>query len=337
VDVNGLRFGDWLLTRLDRVAAMASKVSSVSNWAIGNRPMRWLLEKTTGIAHSRKLPRLAARNFLRRAHRRKLTRPKRAGENKVVYFVDVYANWFDPELGESLLAILEHNGISVFVPPNQFAAGMPAIALGALDRARKLAKRNVAVLAEAVRQGYHIVTTEPAASMCLRYEYPNLLDDDDARLVAENASDATEYLWRLHQNGRLELDLRPVNTAVGYHLPCHLRALNLGSPGESLLRLIPGLTLRRIEKGCSGMAGTWGLKRKNYRTSLRIGWGLISALRDQDLQAGTTECSTCKMQMEHGAGKTVVHPLRILALAYGLLPGNADLWTPHGHDDLVLS
>ena len=33
------------------------------------------------------------------------------------------------------------------------------------------------------------------------------------------------------------------------------------------------------------MAGTWGLKRKNFRTSLRIGWGLISELRSRELQA----------------------------------------------------
>jgi Fe-S oxidoreductase len=173
--------------------------------------------------------------------------------------------------------------------------------------------------------------------MCLRHEYPNLLGDDDARLVADHAHDACDYLWRLHQNGKLELDLRPVNTTVGYHLPCHLRALQVDSPGENLLRLIPGLTVQRIEQGCSGMAGTWGLKRKNYRTSLRIGWGLISSLRDQDLQAGATECSTCKMQMEQGSGKAVLHPLRILAAAYGLAPGAADLAAKRGPDKLTLS
>jgi Fe-S oxidoreductase len=255
----------------------------------------------------------------------------------VLYFVDLYANWFDPELGECLLAVLEHNGVSVYVPPQQWAAGMPAIALGALDRARRLARHNVALLADAVRQGYTIVTTEPSAAMCLKHEYQNLLNDDDARLVAENTSDACEYLWRLHQNGKLELDLRPVNATVGYHLPCHLRALQHEPAGQSLLRLIPGLTVQSIQQGCSGMAGTWGLKRKNYRTSLRIGWGLISTLRDQDLQAGATECSACRMQMEHGAGKPVIHPLRMLALAYGLLPANSDVWSLRPTDKLTLS
>ena len=35
---------------------------------------------------------------------------------------------------------------------------------------------------------------------------------------------------------------------------------------------------------------------------------------------GSTECSTCRMQMEDGAGKRTLHPAQYLALAYGYLP-----------------
>ena len=189
--------------------------------------------------------------------------------------------------------------------------------------------------AEAVRQGYHVVTTEPSAALCLTHEYPNLLDDDDARLVAQNTSEACSYLWRMHQAGQLELDFKPVNFTLGYHQPCHLRALNIGSPGENLLRLIPGLTVQHIEQGCSGMAGTFGLKRKNYRSSLRAGWGLISAMRDADIQFGTTECSACKMQMEQGTAKSTIHPLKILAHSYGLLPNAERLFNTRGEDLVV--
>jgi len=68
------------------------------------------------------------------------------------------------------------------------------------------------------------------------------------------------------------------------------------------------------------MAGTFGLKRENYRASLRAGWGLISAMRDPAVQLGTTECSACKIQMEQGTTKPTIHPLKILALAYGVMP-----------------
>ena len=332
---NGQRLSDSCLTRPQRLLAFASLFSRLYNRLIGNRQMRWVMEKLLGIAQGRKLPRIASRNFIRSAYRRGLTRPARTGGRKVVYFTDLYANWFDTQLADALVAVLQHNGISVYVPPRQQAAGMSAISEGAVDHARRLATANVSLLADAVRQGYQIVTTEPSAALCLTHEYLNLMDDDDARLVAENTSDSCSYLWRMHQAGQLELDWKPVNGIIGYHLPCHLRALPNHTPGEMLLKLIPGLTVQRIDQGCSGMAGTFGLKRKNYRNSLRAGWGLITALRDPVIQAGTTECSACKIQMEQGTTKPTIHPLKILALAYNLMPELENILLTRGEELVV--
>ena len=47
---------------------------------------------------------------------------------------------------------------------------------------------------------------------------------------------------------------------------------------------------------------------------------VLHRLEDPELQAGATECSTCKLQMEQGADKPTLHPLKLLALAYGLMP-----------------
>jgi len=327
VAANGLRLDDWLLSRLDLVGSLGGLLSPFANWTITNRQARWVLDKLLGIAQGRKLPRLAARNFMRRAARRRLTRPTRRSGRKVLYFVDTYANFFDPQLADALVAVMEHNGVAVYVHPDQRQSGMAMVSIGAIDRARRVAKQNVAILAEAVRQGYSIVTTEPSAALCLAQEYPMLSDDDETRLVADNSVEACHYLWQMHLTGKLQLDLKPVNASVGYHQPCHLKALAIGSPGENLLRLIPGLSVQRVERGCSGMAGTYGMRRKNYRNSLRAGWGLISAVRDMSFQAGTTECSACKMQMEQGTTKPTIHPLKLLALAYGMLPEAAALLT----------
>lgn len=335
VATNGLRPSDFFLTRLDLLARWGALVRPVSNWILGHRQARWLLEKLTGIAQGRKLPRFARRSFLRLANRRRLTRPTRRSDRKVLFFTDIYANWYDPQLGEALVAVLEHNGVAVYVPPMPLWSGMSMISMGALEKARRLAQRNVAVLADAIRQGYHVVTTEPSAALCLRHEYPNLLDDEDVRLVSEHSSEVCAYLWQMHHQGKLELDLKPINATLGYHLPCHQRALcgsGVGSPGENLLHLIPGLKVVRLDHGCSGMAGTFGLKASNYRASLRAGWGLISALREPTVQCGTTECSACKMQMEQGTTKPTVHPLKVLALAYGLMPEVAQLLTSRGED-----
>jgi Fe-S oxidoreductase len=317
------------MTRLDLLGALGGGFAPLVNWVLKNRQARWLLERTLGIAQGRKLPAVAAHSFLRRA-RRRLSRPERHSGQKVLYFVDVYANYFDSQLAEATVAVLEHNGIRVFVHPDQKQAGMASIACGALDHARQLAKHNVTILADSVRQGYHLVATEPAAALCLKHEYPQMLDDDDARLVAAHSSEAGSYLWRMHTLGQLQLDLRPLNLTLGYHTPCHLRALRVGSPGESLLGLIPGLRLHHVESGCSGMAGTFGLLHRNYRSSLRVGRKLIARLRDPEIQAGVTECSTCKVQMEQGTTKPTLHPIKLLALSYGLMPEIAELLRGQG-------
>jgi len=335
VAAHGLKLRDWVAARLDLASSLASKVSPLANWAIANRRCRWVIEKCLGIAQGRKLPRVTSRNFLHRAARRHLARPTRTNERKVAYFVDLYANYHDPQLAEATVAVLKHNGVSVYVPQGQKQAGMAAITEGALDIARRFARKNVAILAEAVRQGYHVIASEPAAAVCLQREYPQLLDDEDAGLVARNASEVCSYLWKMHTVGKLQLDFRPLNVSLGYHMPCRLKALNVGSPGENLLRLIPGLSLQRCEEGCSGMAGTFGLKSVNYRASLRIARGLLHRVREADFQAWTTECSACKMQMEQGTTKPTIHPIKLLAFAYGLMPGVGELLTRRGKDLVV--
>jgi Fe-S oxidoreductase len=346
VATNGLRPSDWLLARFDLLSAWGSRFSPFANWAVGNRQARWVLEKLLGIAQGRKLPRFAPSSFLRFAARRRLTKPTRRSGRKVLYFVDTYANYHDPKLAEALVAVLEHNGVAVYVPPNQYPSGMGMISMGAVDGARRFAAKNIPLLAEAVRQGYQIIVTEPSTALCLTHEYLNLIDDDEARLVASGTVEACTYLWRLHQNGNLQLDFQPLNASLAYHTPCHSKAvlsrepasrssLTAGVPAEHLLRLIPALSVQRVEKGCSGMAGTYGLKQANYRSSIRAGWDLISHMRRPEIQAGATECSACKMQMEQGTNKPTLHPLKLLALAYGLMPELAEKITNRGQDLFV--
>jgi FAD/FMN-containing dehydrogenase/Fe-S oxidoreductase len=335
VAANGLKIGQWAMTRLDLLGALGSLAGPAANWALGNRQMRWLMEKTLGIAQGRKLPRVAARSFMRRAARRRLTRVVRHSGQKVLYFVDIYANYFDPQLAECLVAILKHNGVGVYVHPDQKPAGMPSIAMGSLDHARHLAQYNTTILAESVRQGYSIIASEPAAALCLKHEYPQLLDHDDAKVVADASSEACTFLWKMHTMGKLQLDFKPLHFTLGYHTPCHLQALQVGTPGKNLLGLIPGLRIHHLEEGCSGMAGTYGLMYKNYRHSLRGGLRLINRMRKPAIQAGTTECSTCKIQMEQGTTKPTIHPLKLLALSYGLMPDVAKLLTTPGEELIV--
>ncbi len=322
---NGLGFRRWARSRVDLLSAIGGRFPAIANRSIASPQARWVLEKLLGIAQGRKLPRFAGNEFLRWAARRGLTRTSRHGGPRVLYFLDTYARWHDPLLGQAFVAVLEHNGIGVFIDPRQVSSGMPMVSEGDLDGARRLARRNVRILSEAVRQGYRIVATEPSAVTCITHDYPLLVDDEETKRVADATCDATTFLWEMHREGRLRLDFGPVFASVLYHTPCHVRMRSGRSPSEHLLGLVPGLSLKADDHGCSGMAGTFGLAREHYRTSLRAGFPLVAAMRDSRIAAGATECTACRLQMEQGTTKPSVHPVKLLAKSYGCLDGVGDL------------
>jgi len=332
----GLPISERLLNRLDLLAAFGSRFPQMTNLALGNSFARWLLEKTLGIAQGRKLPKVSRKTFLRWAGREKLNRLNRASGRKVLFFVDQYVNWHNPLLGRALVEVMRHQRVEVYVPTNQTPSYMSMIASGDIARARKLVRSNVRLLAEAVRNGYDIVTTEPSAALCLQQEYRNLLQDEDTELISKHTYEACGYLWQMHMRNELELNFRPVSFAVVYHEPCHSRVLDSSRPGLNLLKLVPGLQVQVADSGCSGMAGTFGLQRKNYRTSLRIGRSLISTMKETPAQLGATECTACKLQMEQGTTKPTIHPVAMLAYAYGRMPQLA-AWFSSRTEGLVVN
>src|SRR5207244_5537805 len=109
-----------------------------------------------------------------------------------------------------------------------------------------------------------------------------------------------------------------------HHVTCHVKALGASIAGPELLKLIPKLRLHAIDVGCSGMAGTFGMKSANYQLSHQAGEAMLTQLRRPQNLFGSTECSTCRLQMEDAAHKRTLHPVQYLALAYGLIPEVAD-------------
>ncbi|MBQ18950.1 MAG: oxidase [Planctomycetaceae bacterium] len=321
VDADGLGRFDWTASRVHSLSAFGSIMPRAANWLLTQPSARWFLEKLLGIHRERKLPLLARRSFLRSLKRRWTIRP-RPGSNPrpVVYFVDHFANHHDPELAMSLVRVLEHNKIPVHVPRDQQPSGMNLVSAGDLSEARELAAWNLRELGELAREGHRIICTEPSAAVCLKQEYPELLDHPDAAAVAEQVVEAGTFLAERHEAGELSLDFQPLELTVGYHTPCHLKTLDDSSSFQDLLSLIPGLQVSTIEEGCSGMAGAYGIMQENYATSMEIGRPLMSRMQRGDLNIGTTECSSCRIQMQQGTTIQTLHPLKLLALSYGLAP-----------------
>ena len=47
---------------------------------------------------------------------------------------------------------------------------------------------------------------------------------------------------------------------------------------------------------------------------------MLEELRRPRALFGAAECSSCRMQMEQGTETPTLHPIKLLALAYGLMP-----------------
>ena len=319
IEANGLSRANWFLARAHELGSIACRFSWLVNPLIKNRAVRWLLEKLIGIHRQRRLPGFARKSFLSAYGRHERDVAGKAAQT-VVFFVDHFANYHDPELARAFLAILQKHGIQVHVPSGQSGSGMAMVSAGDIAAARRVAEANVRELAEFARDGVPIVCTEPSAALCLREEYPRLLDHPDTQLIASRVIEAGAYLQQLHATGVLQTDFTEINARVGYHTPCHLKALKSGTPLRDLLHLIPGIDIVPIEAGCSGMAGTFGIAVETFDRSLEIGRELLDRMRQPDFIVAATECSSCKMQMDHVGKAVTIHPIKLLAAAYGLLP-----------------
>jgi Fe-S oxidoreductase len=333
---HGLSRSDWAMARAENLAHLCSRFARLTNLALANPALRWLLEKLVGLSRKRRLPAFARQSFLRRAWRYGGTRPPRSGRPRVAYFVDVFANYNDPMLGEATVAVLRYHGIEVYVPPDQRGCGMAPLAYGDVETAREAVQHNLRLFAELAREGWPIICSEPTAAVMLRHDSLDLLDDPDARLVADRVVELTTFLDDLHLRGQLRTDFQPLDLSVGHHVPCHIKALGRPPAGPRLLSLIPGFRLRTIDVNCSGMAGTFGMLAENYELSREAGRPMLRELARPEVQLGSTECSACRIQMEGCTGKRTLHPVQYLALAYGLLPRLEERLRPPGRG-LVLS
>jgi len=328
VAAHGLPLEDLLFSRLDTILKLIVPVSCLTNAVMRNRVLRWLIEKTFRLPQRRTVGTLTHRPYLHRIRwsplRHRLM-PDQTMKERVALFVDTNANYFDPGLAELAVQILEHNGFAVHVPPRQRTSGWNSFAVGHVNRAERLARYNSVQMIDLIRIGYKIVTIEPYSASCLTKDYQYLIDSKDAELITEHTTDLCSFLYHYHQVGKLREDFQPISHRVGYHAPCCGLAGSVSitmdsTSAEKLLRLIPDLDVNRIERGCCGMAGFWGFQQKNYRQSLQIGTPLFRALRLPNVDFGVSDCSACCMQMAHGSKKPALHPIRLLAIAYGFLP-----------------
>ncbi len=326
----GLTITEKILAHNRYLSMAGSFFAPLSNMVISLSPFRWFLEKAAGLDRTRPMPAFARGTFIKKARRyladTPLAKPKPIAEpvDRVAYFVDSYANYNDHSIGFAVIKVLRHNNIDVIIP-DQRPAPLPAMVYGDIDTARSELSFSVGHLASAVRDGYKIVCSEPSAALCLRDELRLLIDSKDARLVSANTYELMDYLESLRLAGKLRAATMKDSAATtkdstvfAYHAPCHLCALGLRGRSIQLLTELAGARITDVDSSCCGLAGTCGMQKKNHRLSADIGRDMANAINAVDAPRVLTECSACGMQIEHLTGKEVLHPIKILATAYGL-------------------
>lgn len=312
--------GASLMQRTLEYSELLSKFQShfapLTNALTAWKPARLFMEYTLGIDHRRPLPRVASAKKFRSLNRtEEIIQPR----EKVVLFHDLFARYNRPELTALAIRILQAFQIQVVSHPVGSAA-MPAIVYGHLKLARRTISKSKKILADYVNKGYKIISTEPTAVLALRKEWVDVDPSDEVVAISTHTFEFFEFLQSFFQKEKINPKFESVPIRLGYHAPCHLKALQIGRPGVELLREIPGVQIHEIDRGCCGIAGTYGFKKgkQGYDISMQIGNDMFEELKRSEHKKGLSECSTCRMQMEHGSGKEILHPIEILAQALQL-------------------
>jgi glycerol-3-phosphate dehydrogenase subunit C len=320
-----------LLANYRTSAWFASKVPGVANFAMNFGPARWLMEKTMGVTAEREFPEFASETFRewwaregaaagsrdRATEARERRDEDPDADKRVAYFHGCYSNYNTPEVGKAMVRVFEHFGYEVVVP-EQGCSGTPMFANGMLPDARRHAEVNVSSMADLVEQGYDAIASCTSCSMALRQEYPELFDIEGIEDVAAHTFESVEYL-RIHEDLRGALAEAEVDGELAdefaYHAPCHARNQGLERQSVELFRDLEGVGIEDVGESCSGISGTYGWKAEKYEKSMAIGEEMFEHMESATGETGMTECPTCAMQMEHGSGYEIRHPLELLEAA----------------------
>ena len=306
----GLR--DAILSHTDLMGTLSTPFAPIVNATTGLKPVLQLLDTALKIDHRRSLPKYSLGTFRRRYQR--IAKSQAQYAEQVAFFHGCYVNYNHPQLGLDMIRVLNALGIGVQLLSKEKCCGVPLIANGFFDKARRQAQSNVASLREAIVEKHiPVLATSSTCTFTLRDEYPHLLEVDNHDL-RDSIELATRWIWRKLDAGA-ELPLKPLPLKVVYHTPCHMEKMGWSLYTLELLRRIPGLELQVLESNCCGIAGTYGFKSENYPTSQAIGAPLFAQIEDSGADLVITDCETCKWQIEMSTSKRCEHPISLLAQA----------------------
>ena len=321
-----VKLRDKLITSTDTIGKLASipVITQTVNAVNANSLTRKIMDKTLGIHADALLPKYHSKTLAKRDAKRipldTNVETTDTTTGKVALFATCYSNHNEPQLGEDLIKIFEHNNIPVVLAANTQCCGMPKLELGDLDAVTKAKETNIKILSALVDEGYDIVTPVPSCTLMFKQELPLMFpQDEDVQKVMDAMFDPFEYLMLRNKGGKLNTEFKNKLGKISYHVACHLRVQKIGMKTRDVLNLIPDTEVLPIER-CSGHDGTYTFKSEYHEDAIKICRPVVKQVKQHGADVYTSDCAMAGHHIEAGLadGSKPEHPLSLLRRAYGI-------------------
>lgn len=315
-----------VLSAPDRVGRWATipVVVNVVNAANRSGALGPLREKTLGVHREARAPVYDPKPLRKR--RRGLqpgadqSEPTDRTTGKVALFATCYCDFNEPDIGDDLIAVFEHNRLPVRLVEGERCCGMPKLEIGDLDSVAALKDINVPKLAALVDEGWDIVAPVPSCVLIYKQELPLMFPgDEQVTKVRDHVFDPFEYLYLRHREGRLDTEFRNALGRISYHVACHLRVQNLGLRTRDILNLVPGTSVHAVER-CSGHDGTYGVRKETFEHARQIARPTVRKLEQDEPDRVSSDCPLAGKHLTDNmsSGRVASHPISLLRHAYGI-------------------
>ncbi len=296
-----------------RAASIAGKPFTTGKF-VRHLPL-FLADLTDG----RSLPAIAAEPF--RDRFKKIKQPKL--KEKAAFYAGCLIDFAYPEMGESLIKILNKGGIEVIFPEDQTCCGAPPRYNGAYEVAASNAVDNIkALLREDVT---YVVSACPTCTVALDHEFISTFESlgqtewlPQAKILAGKTIDLSTLVTKLVNEGRLTLKEGRKLGAITYHDSCHLkRTLKVSEQPRELLKKA-GYELTEMFEcdTCCGMGGSYSMKLPEI--SAPILQRKLRNIKETGAPVVAMDCPGCVMQIRGGMDQDVAdiqvrHTVEVLA------------------------
>ncbi len=291
-------------------ARLASLAPSLANFFSQTPGLSAVAKWLGGIAQERQMPAFARETFKEWYRRRP---PRNHGKPPVILWADTFNNHLSPDVAKAAVEVLEDAGYQVWVPERSLCCGRPLYDFGMLDEAERLLRTVLTTLQPQIEAGVPVVGLEPSCLVVFRDELCNLFPNDrNAQRLKSQSYVLSEFLNKKVKNYRVP----PLRRKALVHGHCHHKSV-IGMDDEKELLKRLGLEWEEPDKGCCGMAGSFGFEAEHYDVSMKIGeQRLLPAVRQAD---GDTlviaNGFSCHQQIAQGTGRVPLHLAQVLQMA----------------------